>query len=76
MGSRSETRTIPGQRQRYEEHLTPAQLAERWQCSTGWLANQRSAGTGIRYRRLGSKILYALSDILAYEAASTVEPLA
>lgn len=56
--------------------LTTDELAARWDRSPGSLANDRSAGRGIRYVRLGGgTIRYYLSDIEKYEAACTVEPV-
>ena len=47
--------------------LTSAELAERWGCSTGWLANMRSAGVGPRFLKLGSNVRYRVPDVIAYE---------
>jgi hypothetical protein len=47
--------------------LTSAELAERWGCSTGWLANMRSAGVGPRFLTLGSNVRYRVPDVIAYE---------
>jgi hypothetical protein len=55
---------------------SPAQLAARWDCSVGWLANQRSAGLGPAFFKIGSNVRYLLSDIEAYEEARRVEPVA
>lgn len=56
--------------------LTTDELAARWGRSPRSLANDRSAGRGIRYIRLGGgTIRYYLSDIEKYEAACTVEPV-
>lgn len=57
-------------------YLTPAQLAQRWACHAGWLANERSAGRGIAYLKIGSKVLYSLAEIERHEAAATIQPLA
>jgi hypothetical protein len=51
------------------------ELAQRWDTSTGRLANMRSAGTGPKFVRIGTSIRYRLSDIDAYETANTVEPI-
>lgn len=55
--------------------LTPAELAMRWKCTTGHLANQRVAGDGPAYTKTGrgkaSHVLYRLADIEAYEAGQT-----
>jgi hypothetical protein len=55
--------------------LTPAELAERWQCSPGHLANMRSAGVGPVYLKLGSSIRYRVSDVQAYEQSCEVASL-
>lgn len=55
--------------------LRPSDLAERWGTSVGRLSNDRSAGRGVRYVRIGTRILYRLADVEAYEAARTVEPV-
>lgn len=55
--------------------LTPSDLAERWSCSTGWLANLRSAGSGPPFAKVGSLVRYPLADVLAYEQAGRVEPV-
>ena len=47
--------------------LTPTKLAERWGCSTGWLANMRSAGGGPKFLKLGSNVRYRVPDVLEYE---------
>lgn len=47
--------------------LTARDLAERWQCSPGSLANQRSEGSGPRFVKLGKLVRYRLADIEAYE---------
>jgi hypothetical protein len=53
-------------------HLTPAHLARRWSVTAGHLANQRSAGIGPTYLKLGGRILYRLVDIEAYEERALV----
>ena len=57
--------------------LSPAQLAERWFCSEGYLANKRSEGTSIPFLRLlgGRRIAYRLRDVLAAEAHALVLPV-
>jgi len=47
--------------------LTSAELAERWGCSTGWLANLRSAGLGPPFLKLGSNVRHRVPDVIAYE---------
>jgi hypothetical protein len=58
------------------ELLTAAQVAERWSCSQGHLANMRSAGVGPIYLKLGGSVRYRVSDLLAYETAAEVAPVA
>ena len=53
-------------------NLTPAELAQRWRCSRGWLANLRCRGEGPAYVKLGARVLYRQHDVAAYEAASLV----
>jgi hypothetical protein len=50
--------------------MRPVELAERWNCSTGWLANSRSARTGPAFLKLGTRVVYRVEDIEAYEAAN------
>lgn len=55
-------------------HLTPRDLAARWGSSVGTLANQRSAGEGPTYLKLGARVIYRLCDVQEYEAARLVTP--
>jgi hypothetical protein len=52
--------------------LTPHELAERWGCSVGHLANLRCARLGPTYLKLGSSIRYRMADLLAYEESRVV----
>lgn len=52
--------------------LTPAELAERWVCTVGHLANMRSAGAGPTYLKLGASVRYRITDLLAYEESHAV----
>lgn len=58
------------------ETFTTNELARRWKCSPGHLANLRSAGTGPAYLKLfaGGKIVYRMQDVLAAENAALVVP--
>jgi hypothetical protein len=56
------------------ELLTPRELADRWTCSVGHLANLRSAGLAPTYLKIGTAVRYRLADVLAYEAARVVTP--
>jgi hypothetical protein len=53
-------------------HLSPAELADRWRSSVGSLASARSAGGGPAFLKLGTKVLYPLAVVEAYEAARLV----
>lgn len=55
-----------------EIHLSPIDLAQRWRCTVGHLANLRSESRGVTYLKIGASVRYRLSDVLAYEAASVV----
>jgi predicted site-specific integrase-resolvase len=52
------------------KHLNVGQLAERWHLSTGTLDHWRRYGKGPLYLKVGGKVLYRVSDIEAFEAAS------
>ena len=56
-------------------HLSADQLAARWQTTRGHLANLRSAGRGAPFLKIGARVMYRLSDVLAYEAECIVQPL-
>jgi hypothetical protein len=55
--------------------LTARELAQRWGCSVGHLANLRSAGLGPAYLKIGTSIRYRASDLDVYEQARTVSPV-
>lgn len=55
--------------------LTSDELAERWSCSPRTLANDRSAGVGPAYVKLGKHVRYRLADVEAYEDARLVTTL-
>jgi hypothetical protein len=55
-----------------EKLLTSRDLAARWGLHPGTLANQRSAGRGLPFIRLGRNVRYRLSDVLAVEGARHV----
>ena len=52
--------------------LTPAELADRWAVSVGHLANLRHQGEGLSYLKIGGRVAYRWSDVLAYEQAHYV----
>lgn len=56
--------------------LSPKELADRWRCSVGWLANQRSAGRGPTYLKLSGRVLYRLADVEDYEVAHEYRAIA
>jgi hypothetical protein len=55
------------------ELMTARQLAARWGCTVGHLANLRSLGAGPTYLKIGGAIRYRVDDVGAYEAAHVVE---
>lgn len=52
--------------------MTTAELADRWVCSRGWIANQRSMGLGPDYVKINSKVLYPIAAVERYEQANLV----
>ena len=58
------------------EFLTPAELTARWKgaITTAGLKMWRYRKKGPPYVKLGAKILYRTSDIVAWEAAGTFVP--
>ena len=48
-------------------YLTPQQLAKRWQFSHKTLEKWRYQGIGPRYIKIGKNLLYAMSDVVAFE---------
>lgn len=55
------------------ELMTAPELADRWDCSVGHLANLRSAGIGPTYLKIGSAVRYRVTDLLSYEHAHAVD---
>lgn len=49
-----------------DELMTPAELAQMLGITTGALANNRSAGKGPRYTKLGKKVFYRRTDVQAW----------
>jgi hypothetical protein len=49
-----------------DELMTPEQLAEFLQVSTGTLANDRYLGKGPRFIKLGKLVRYRRADVLAH----------
>lgn len=62
------------------ERLTERELAARWRVSVRTLQNRRWMGRGPRFLKIGARVLYALPEIEAFEAAqlhqSTFGPIA
>lgn len=56
-----------------EKFHQPQWLAERYGTSVDVLANWRSQGKGPAYVKLGRKVMYRESDVLAWERAQTVQ---
>lgn len=59
--------TTAAEKQTHRDLLTPTQLADRWGVTTGHLANLRHQGDGIGYLKIGNRVAYRFSDVLAYE---------
>lgn len=73
---RTERSTLQAHIQEPQAHLTTTDLADRWRCSAGHLANLRSERKGLAYLRLGGRVVYRLNDVLAYEARCLVPSVA
>jgi hypothetical protein len=56
-----------------EQLMTQEELAYRWKISEATLERNRSMKQGVKFLKIGGLIRYKLSDVLAYEAQSTVE---
>jgi hypothetical protein len=54
--------------------LTPAELVQRWNnaVSVGTLANWRNKKRGPGYQKVGSRVLYPLEKVVAWEASNAV----
>jgi hypothetical protein len=50
-------------------YMTAKELAKRWGCHVGSLANQRWEDRGPRYERIGRAVVYHISAVEAYEKA-------
>ena len=55
-----------------ETLLTTRDLAQRWQVHVGSLANDRSAGRGVPYVKIGGVVRYRLSDVEVFEASCRI----
>ena len=58
-----------------ETLLTTRDLAQRWQVNAGSLANDRSAGRGVPYVKIGGAVRYRLCDVEVFEASCRVSTL-
>jgi hypothetical protein len=52
--------------------VTPVELAARWGLHPGTLAHWRSYKRGPTYTKIGTRIIYALKDVEAYETENAV----
>lgn len=52
-------------------HLTPVQLAARFQVHPGTLANWRVRGDGPKFIKIGKRVAYRLADVTAWEEKQT-----
>ena len=53
--------------------ITEAELAILWNVSPSAIQHWRSSGVGPRYKKIGGKVRYLVSDILAYEERQTFQ---
>lgn len=51
--------------------ISSKDLADRWDCAIGTLANWRCKKFGPKFFKLGKKVSYKISDIEAYEKKHT-----
>lgn len=53
--------------------ITPDELAKRWNgaVTKGTLTNWRHQGKGPPWRKLGSRVVYRMEDVLAWEESNT-----
>lgn len=49
------------------DYFTEKDLARRWKVSTRTLQRWRRLGTGPEYLKLGSRVIYALHEVEAWE---------
>lgn len=55
-------------------HLRPEALARRWGTTAKRLANDRSAGRGPAFLKVGASVLYRLVDVEDFELRSLTRP--
>lgn len=53
----------------HPDHLTQAELAERWRISPRTLEKWRCLGIGVSHLKIGGRVFYRVADVRAYEAA-------
>ena len=58
-----------------ETLLTTRDLAQRWQVNAGSLANDRSAGRGVPYVKIGGAVRYRLRDVEVFESKCRISTL-
>lgn len=58
-----------------ENLLTTRDLAQRWQVNAGSLANDRSAGRGVPYVKIGGAVRYRLRDVEQFETSCRIATL-
>lgn len=56
--------------------LTGVELVERWRnvVTTATLANWRSQGRGPSFTRVGKRVMYRMSDVVAWEQSQQNQP--
>lgn len=52
-----------------DPHLTTADLARRWRVAPASLRNDRVAGKGCPFLKIGRSVRYRLADVAEFEAA-------
>lgn len=52
-----------------EKFLTPKMLSKRWHTTTAVLANKRHKKQGVKFVKIGRKVLYKLKDIEKAESS-------
>jgi len=58
-----------------KEFLTSKELSDRWRLSDQTLANWRYAGKGPPFIRVGSRVLYPIDGIQAFERLHQQQPI-
>jgi predicted DNA-binding transcriptional regulator AlpA len=56
-----------------DKHLSPAELAERYDVPIETVYGWNKQRSGPRYLRIGRHVRYRLSDVLAWEKSRTVD---